>query len=228
MTQEPKKVSRRQAIKLLTATAGAATLASMPNKWVKPILKAGVLPAHAQTSTPVPPNTPTSTSTPTNTPTSVPTNTPTATATNTPTATATPEILQGNLNVDLGWGAEVGQMNLDLEVYDPGSAQWCTPTNALTLTLAHQGDAGLGGSGSEEVDSFAGVVAGTYNVWLRVIETSGAQGFLMFADVDINANGTIESGGIELDVPPANGTLIQVADVDFPSGNITWYIPTFP
>ncbi len=50
MTQEPKKVSRRQAIKLLTATAGVATLASLPNKWVKPVLNAGVLPAHAQTS----------------------------------------------------------------------------------------------------------------------------------------------------------------------------------
>jgi len=87
MSQEPKKVSRRQAIKLLTATAGAATMASVPNKWVKPILKAGVLPAHAQTSTPVPPAT--STSTPTNTPTSTATNTPTATPTNTPTATAT-------------------------------------------------------------------------------------------------------------------------------------------
>jgi len=87
MAQEPKKVSRRQALKLITATAGAATMASVPNKWVKPILKAGVLPAHAQTSTPVPPATATSTSTsaPTNTPTSTPTSTPT----NTPTATAT-------------------------------------------------------------------------------------------------------------------------------------------
>lgn len=82
MTQESKKVSRRQAIKLLTATVGAATMANLPNKWVKPVLKAGVLPAHAQTS-------PTATNTPTNTPTSTPTNTPTSTPTNTPTATAT-------------------------------------------------------------------------------------------------------------------------------------------
>lgn len=91
MAQEPKKVSRRQALKLLTATAGAATMASVPNKWVKPILKAGVLPAHAQTSTPVPPATSTNTptSTPTNTPTSTPTNTPTSTPTNTPTNTPT-------------------------------------------------------------------------------------------------------------------------------------------
>lgn len=50
MSQEPKKISRRQVIKLLTASAGAATMANLPNKWVKPVLNAGVLPAHAQNS----------------------------------------------------------------------------------------------------------------------------------------------------------------------------------
>jgi hypothetical protein len=51
MTQEHPKISRRKALKIITAAAGAATLANLPNKWVKPISNAGVLPAHAQTST---------------------------------------------------------------------------------------------------------------------------------------------------------------------------------
>jgi hypothetical protein len=99
MAQESKKVSRRKAIKLITATVGAASLANLPNKWVKPVLKAGVLPAHAQTS-PTATATPTNTSTPTNTP----TNTPTSTPTNTPTATPGPNAIAsctGEVN-DLG------------------------------------------------------------------------------------------------------------------------------
>lgn len=49
MTQ-PKKLSRRDAIKLLGAAAGATLLANLPSKWSKPSLTSGVLPAHAQTS----------------------------------------------------------------------------------------------------------------------------------------------------------------------------------
>ncbi len=113
MAPEPKKVSRRQLIKLLTATAGAATLANIPNKWVKPVLRAGVLPAHAQTS-PVDPATatPSNTSTPTNTPTSTPTNTPTSTPTNTPTATAT-RIQHTFINADVVpvQGPQAGSIN---------------------------------------------------------------------------------------------------------------------
>lgn len=45
-----KKVSRRDAIKLLTAVAGATALANTPARWNKPDLKVGVLPVHAQTS----------------------------------------------------------------------------------------------------------------------------------------------------------------------------------
>lgn len=45
-----KKVSRRDAIKLIGAAAGAAALANLPSKWSKPELVSGVLPAHAQTS----------------------------------------------------------------------------------------------------------------------------------------------------------------------------------
>jgi hypothetical protein len=48
MTQ--KKLSRRDAIKLLGATTGAAMLANLPSKWKTPELASGVLPAHAQTS----------------------------------------------------------------------------------------------------------------------------------------------------------------------------------
>jgi len=45
-----KKISRREAIKLLGAAAGASLLANIPAKWSKPELTGGVLPAHAQTS----------------------------------------------------------------------------------------------------------------------------------------------------------------------------------
>jgi hypothetical protein len=45
-----KELSRRDALKLLGAAAGATVLANLPSKWSTPELTAGVLPAHAQTS----------------------------------------------------------------------------------------------------------------------------------------------------------------------------------
>jgi len=45
-----KNLSRRDALKILAAAAGAVTLANLPSKWNTPELTAGVLPAHAQTS----------------------------------------------------------------------------------------------------------------------------------------------------------------------------------
>jgi len=51
MSEKPnKKLSRRDAIKLLGAAAGASVLANLPTKWSKPSLASGVLPAHAQTT----------------------------------------------------------------------------------------------------------------------------------------------------------------------------------
>ncbi len=47
---KPKKLSRRDAIKVIGAVAGASVLANLPSKWTKPELATGVLPAHAQTS----------------------------------------------------------------------------------------------------------------------------------------------------------------------------------
>jgi hypothetical protein len=47
----PKKLTRRDAIKILSAAAGASVLANLPSKWSSPELTSGVLPAHAQTST---------------------------------------------------------------------------------------------------------------------------------------------------------------------------------
>lgn len=44
------KISRRDALKILTAATGAAALANLPPKWSKPGVEVGVLPAHAQTS----------------------------------------------------------------------------------------------------------------------------------------------------------------------------------
>lgn len=48
--QKTKKLSRRDAIKLLGAAAGASVLANLPSKWNTPEIARGVLPAHAQTS----------------------------------------------------------------------------------------------------------------------------------------------------------------------------------
>jgi hypothetical protein len=44
-------LGRRQLLKALAATGGAAAAASLlPGKWAKPVVEAGVLPAHAQVS----------------------------------------------------------------------------------------------------------------------------------------------------------------------------------
>lgn len=45
-----KKLSRRDAMKVLGAALGAATLANLPSKWSKPEIAVGALPAHAQAS----------------------------------------------------------------------------------------------------------------------------------------------------------------------------------
>ena len=45
-----KKISRRDAVKLLGVAVGAAALSGLPSKWNKPALAASELPAHAQTS----------------------------------------------------------------------------------------------------------------------------------------------------------------------------------
>lgn len=50
MSRPNKKLTRRDALKLLGAAAGATLLANLPSKWNKPALTSGVLPAHAQTS----------------------------------------------------------------------------------------------------------------------------------------------------------------------------------
>src|SRR5258705_9050996 len=48
--QVSRKLSRRDAIKLLGAATGATVLANLPAKWDTPEAVSGVLPAHAQTS----------------------------------------------------------------------------------------------------------------------------------------------------------------------------------
>ncbi|MCQ3938719.1 MAG: hypothetical protein DPW18_16980 [Chloroflexi bacterium] len=51
MTDKPtRELSRRDAIKIIAAAAGAAVLANIPAEWVKPDLEVGAIPAHAQTS----------------------------------------------------------------------------------------------------------------------------------------------------------------------------------
>ncbi len=218
-----KPISRRNALKIIAAATGAATLSNLPGQWLKPVLRVGVLPAHAQTSG-QPTANPNPTAANTATPTATATNTPTSTPTSTPTATATPQILQGSLAATVEWSFEVGQMDLDLEVYDPGSDTWATPSNLNTLTLTHGGGAGLAGSGIETVASNGGVVAGTYQVWLRVVATDASRGFLIFGFIDITANATNGNRSIEFTTPPPDNSMIQVADVTYPAGTITWYI----
>ena len=47
--EKDQSLSRRELLKALAATAGAtAAAAFLPANWVKPVIKAGVLPAHAQ------------------------------------------------------------------------------------------------------------------------------------------------------------------------------------
>jgi len=45
-----KKISRRDAVKILAAAVGATALANIPETWTSPDIEMGVLPAHAQTS----------------------------------------------------------------------------------------------------------------------------------------------------------------------------------
>jgi hypothetical protein len=72
MQEKPQSlVTRKQFLRALLAGGGALAVAVIPpGKWLKPILRVGVLPAHTQTSDPAT-STPTRTSTPpgTNTPT---------------------------------------------------------------------------------------------------------------------------------------------------------------
>lgn len=58
MTGSDKKLTRREALKLLGAIAGAGVLANLPTKWNSPEVTSGVLPAHAQTSEILPTETP--------------------------------------------------------------------------------------------------------------------------------------------------------------------------
>ena len=54
-----KKLSRRDAMKVLGAAIGATALAVLPSEWDKPALAASELPKHAQQSQqPVPPREP--------------------------------------------------------------------------------------------------------------------------------------------------------------------------
>jgi len=50
VTPQQDKLTRRDALKILGAAAGASVLANLPSKWSTPELTSGVLPAHAQTS----------------------------------------------------------------------------------------------------------------------------------------------------------------------------------
>lgn len=54
-TQQEGTISRRQALKVLAAAGGAIAASTMiPNRWGKPVVEAGILPAHAQQLSPTP------------------------------------------------------------------------------------------------------------------------------------------------------------------------------
>jgi hypothetical protein len=51
LNEQSKKITRREALKALTAAGGAVLAGAMlPDKWAKPLVGSGVLPAHAQAS----------------------------------------------------------------------------------------------------------------------------------------------------------------------------------
>ncbi len=55
-----KQISRRELLKAVIAGSGGFVATSfIPEKWLKPVVKSGVLPVHAQASTPTPTATPT-------------------------------------------------------------------------------------------------------------------------------------------------------------------------
>ena len=55
MTRSKQTISRREALKVLTAAGGGLALSTLPSKWKKPLIEVGLLPAFAQTSpTPTP------------------------------------------------------------------------------------------------------------------------------------------------------------------------------
>jgi hypothetical protein len=54
-----KKITRRDALKtIIAAGSGIVAAGFVPEKWVKPVVKSGVLPVHAQSSSPMPTQTP--------------------------------------------------------------------------------------------------------------------------------------------------------------------------
>ena len=50
MSEQKKRLSRREALKLLGTATGASLLANLPSKWSKPRIAGGEMPAHAQIS----------------------------------------------------------------------------------------------------------------------------------------------------------------------------------
>jgi hypothetical protein len=53
--QTDHRLTRRNLMKLISAGAGAVALANLPLHWAKPVVKMGLLPVHAQSTTPTPP-----------------------------------------------------------------------------------------------------------------------------------------------------------------------------
>jgi hypothetical protein len=45
-----KEISRRTLLKVIAAGCGVVVASSLPRKWVKPVIDAGLLPVHAQTT----------------------------------------------------------------------------------------------------------------------------------------------------------------------------------
>jgi len=50
MTEPKPTLTRRDALKTLAAITGAVALANLPNRWEKPVVAVGALPAHAAAS----------------------------------------------------------------------------------------------------------------------------------------------------------------------------------
>jgi hypothetical protein len=123
-------LSRRDAIKIIGAAAGAVGISALPDAWEKPVVEAANLPAVSQAS-PVP----TATLVPTATATAAPT------ATAIPTATAAPSPTPTLLSVTI---TTPNNSNENIPVYEtPGVTFIGTSTPGSTVTISIDGAPGL-------------------------------------------------------------------------------------
>jgi hypothetical protein len=233
-----KKISRRDALKLLGAAIGAAMVANLPKKWIKPESISGVLPVHAQTSllvTSTTTATPTATATnnpliPTNTPTPTPTQTLTSTSTSTPTQTLTPTststvtptvLLPTVLTTGISdQSSSNGLMDFSGNVTSDGGAAvtargfvWSTNPNPTLLDNVVPNGSGLGAYSSTGVNTTPGVT-----IHVRAFATNAA-GTAFGANLSAFNTICLAEGTL---ITLANGSTKKIEDIKYSDSLLVW------